>query len=119
MKVAIIGASNKEDRYSCKAVKLLKEKGHEVYPVHQRIKDIEGIPVYSSIGSIEDDIDTVTMYVASDVSDKIGDEIVSKEPRRIIFNPGAENPTLEQKAKDKGIATQNACTLVMLNTGQF
>ena len=119
MKVAVIGASNKPHRYSYKAVMLLKEKGYEVYPVHQRVKDIEGMPVYPSIKDIKDSVDTITMYVSSDISNILGDDILDREPGRIIFNPGAENPELKKKAQEKGIETINACTLVMLNTGQF
>ena len=119
MNVAVIGASNKPDRYSYQAVLLLKEKGHKVYPVHQRIKDIEGIPVYPSIADIADPIDTVSMYVAADISSALSDAVLAKKPRRIIFNPGAENVELEQKAKAGGVAAVNACTLVMLRTGQF
>ena len=60
MKAAVIGASNKPHRYSYQAVMLLKEKGHEVYPVHRRVKEIEGIKVYPSILDIKDFIDTTT-----------------------------------------------------------
>jgi predicted CoA-binding protein len=119
MNVAVIGASDKPDRYSYKAVMLLKEKGHIVFPVHQRIKDIEGTPVCKSIRDIKDPIDTVSMYVASDISSQLADEIIVKNPRRIIFNPGAENTEFADKAEGKGIQAINACTLVMLRTGQF
>ena len=119
MNVAVIGASNKPDRYSYQAVMLLKEKGHAVYPVHQRIKEVEGIKVYPSIKDIEVPLDTVSMYVAADISSSMADDILAKRPRRIIFNPGAENPELEEKVKARGIQPLNACTLVMLRTGQF
>ncbi|MCK4881898.1 MAG: CoA-binding protein [Candidatus Omnitrophica bacterium] len=119
MKVAVIGASNKPHRYSYQAVVLLIEKGHEVYPVHRRIKDIEGMRVYPSINDISDLVDTVTMYVGADVSDALIEDIIAKNPKRIIFNPGAENFNLEKKAQEQGIITVNACTLVMLKTGQF
>jgi len=119
MNVAVIGASNKQDRYSYMAVKLLLEKGHTVYPVHQRIKDIEGLKVYPSVKDIRDPVDTISMYVSADVSERIGDEILGKDPRRIIFNPGAENPALAEKAQEKGVLVLNACTLVLLRTGQF
>ena len=119
MKVVVIGASDKPQRYSYQAAILLNEKGHKVYPVHRRIKEIDGIKVLSSIKDISEDIDTVTMYVGQDVSDLIGEDIIEKKPKRIIFNPGAENPNLENKAKKEGIKTINACTLVMLKTGQF
>ncbi len=119
MKVAVIGASNKPERYSYQAVKLLKEKGHEVYPVHQRIRNIEGIAVYPSLKDILDPIDTVSLYVSADISTLLAEDILAKKRRRIIFNPGAENPLLEARVKQAGIQPVNACTLVMLKTGQF
>ncbi len=119
MRVAVIGASDKPHRYSYKAVVLLKEKGHEVYPVHKRVKNIEGLKVYPSILDIDTQIDTVTLYVGADVSTKIALDIIQKQPSRIIFNPGAENPYLERMAVEKGICCVNACSLVMLRTGQF
>lgn len=119
MKVAVIGASDKPHRYSYKAVMLLKENGHDVYPVHQRVKNVGGIPVYPSVKDIREEMDTVTLYVNAEVSTKMGKEIIAGKPGRIIFNPGAENSELEKNAIKAGISTMNACTLVMLNTGQF
>ena len=97
----------------------IKEKGHKVYPVHQRIKDIEGIPVYPSIADIADPIDTISVYVAADISSALSDALLAKKPRRIIFNPGAENVELEHRAEAGGVVSIKACTLVMLRTGQF
>lgn len=119
MNVAIIGASDNKERYSYMAVMLLKEKGHRVFPVHQRIKTIEGMPVAVSIEDVQEPIDTVTLYVAADISTRLAGAILAKNPRRIIFNPGAENPILFKQAQDKGIICLEACTLVMLRTGQF
>ena len=119
MNVAVIGASDKPDRYSYQAVMLLQEKGHTVFPVHQRIASIEGLSVYPSIKEIKESIDTISMYVAADISTKLADDIVAKHPRRIIFNPGAENPLLNDKLKKAGIQSIEACTLVMLRTNQF
>lgn len=119
MNVAVIGASDKPDRYSYKAVKLLEENGHTVFPVHPRIKSIDGLNVFPSIKNITPPIDTVTLYVAADVSSEIAADIFDCHPRRIIFNPGAENPQLAEQAQAKGIQTVEACTLVMLRTRQF
>jgi len=119
MNVAVVGASDKPHRYSYRAVKLLKEKGYEAYPVHGKITDIEGLLVYPTMNDIQVSLDTITLYVNAGISTMLGDDILAQKPRRIIFNPGAENPTLEKKAKENGILTINACTLVMLNTGQF
>ncbi len=119
MNVAVIGASDKSDRFSYQAVMLLKEKGHAVYPVHQRIEAIEGMKVYKTIINIPDSIDTVTLYVAADISSSLANDILSTHPKRIIFNPGAENVELEALAEAKGIECVNGCTLVMLRNQQF
>jgi len=119
MNVAVVGASNKPDRYSYKAVKSLSAKGHRVFPVHPRIKDIDGLAVYASLGLIEEKLDTLTMYVGAETSARMSGEILSARPRRIIFNPGAENHELFKKAEEAGIEVIDACTLVMLSTGQF
>jgi uncharacterized protein len=119
MNVAVIGASSNPEKYSYQAVKLLKEKGHTVFPVHPMIKEIDGIKVYPSIGNILEPVDTVSLYVSKEISSKLAEDFFKKKPRRIIFNPGAENPELEAMAAKQSIRTLNACTLVMLRTNQF
>lgn len=119
MNVAVIGASDKPERFSYQALALLKQKNHKVFPVHQRLKTIEGIAVYPSIKGITEAIDTVSMYVAADISSGIAADILGANPKRIIFNPGAENPDLAQLAQAQGITAVNNCTLVMLRAGQF
>lgn len=119
MNVAVLGASDKADRFSYKAVKMLHEHGHKVYPVHQRVKVIDGMSVFASIKDIPGPIDTLTMYVAADVSDRLTPDILACNPKRIIFNPGAENPQLAAKAAAAGIEVVEDCTLVMLRSGQF
>ena len=119
MRVAVLGASDKKDRYSYKAVELLLTQGHEVYPVHKRIKAVLGLAVYPTLAAVPDPLDTITLYVGADVSSGIKDDILDSRPRRIIFNPGAENEPLEREAAARGILTLRACTIVLLKTGQF
>lgn len=119
MNVAVIGASDNPERYSNMAVKLLKDKGHTVFPIHQRIKTVEGLNVYPSIADVPQPIDTVSLYVAADISNALAGEILAKKPRRIIFNPGAENDQLASLANKEGIIVQNECTLVLLRAGQI
>lgn len=118
-RVAVIGASNKPERYAYKAVMLLKEKGYEVFPVHPRLKDIDGLRVYPSPSEIPFPVDTVTLYVSAELSQMMAEELLHVNPRRMIFNPGAENEVLEARARENGVETVRACTLVMLKTGQF
>jgi len=119
LNVAVLGASNKPSRYSYKAVMLLKEKGFAVYPVHPRLEDIEGISVYKSVSEIPVPLDVVTLYLGAANQQGVMEDIVNSNPRRVIFNPGAENPPFAQTLRDAGIEPLEACTLVMLQTGQF
>ncbi len=119
MNVAVLGASNKPDRYSFKAIMLLKEKGYPVYPVHPSLQIIEGIPVFSSLLEAPVKIDVVSVYLSAANQAKVAADILQSRPRRVIFNPGAENPKLAERLQATGIESLNACTLVLLNTEQF
>lgn len=119
MNVAVLGASDNPEKYSYKAVQMLKESGHQAFPVHPVLKTTQELKTYPSIRDIEAPIHTVTLYISKDISTRIADEILAKKPKRIIFNPGAENPALAQKAYDQGIQALEACTLVLLRTQQF
>ena len=119
MNVAVLGASNKSDRYSYKAVKMLSEKGHVPFPVHPGLDDIEGVPVYKRIKEIPEPVDTITVYLSVANSDRIAESILESRARRVIFNPGAENPRLGARLRAEGVEVVEACTLVLLSTGQF
>ena len=119
MNVAVIGASNKPGRYSYKAVKLLAEKGHAVFPVHPAISEIDGMPIFKRLANISVPIHTITVYLAPERSAALADEILAARSKRVIFNPGAENPALAQRLQETGVEAMNACTLVLLKTGQF
>jgi predicted CoA-binding protein len=119
MNVAVLGASAKQERYSYKALKLLAEKGHTVFPVNPGLNEIEKIKVYHSLPEIKEKIDVVTVYLSPERSSPLADEIISVSPIGIIFNPGAENNELCRRLAENGIETLNACTIVMLISGEF
>ncbi len=117
--VVVLGASNKSDRYSNKAIKMLTEYGHRVIPIHPKLKDIEGLEVKPDLKSVNTDVDTLTMYVGPQRSFKMINDILALNPKRVIFNPGAESSELEKALDQKHIPWVEACTLVMLRTGQY
>jgi len=119
MNVVVLGASNKPARYSYQAVKLLAEKNHTVFPVHPVISEIDGIPVFKRLADISVPIHTITVYLAPERSMALADEILTVNAKRVIFNPGAENPGLAQRLQATGVEAVNACTLVLLRTNQF
>ena len=117
--VVVLGASPKPERYSNKAVRLLLEHGHRVIPVHPAIKEIEQLPVAPALRHIEGPVDTLTVYLSPALSTPLQAAILKLKPARVIFNPGTENPELKQALEREGIVAEEACTLVLLNTGQF
>jgi predicted CoA-binding protein len=117
--VAILGASSKPDRYARRAFEMLRESGHKPVSINPAYADILGEKCYPTIGSAAGPIDTITIYLSEERSTPLINEILGARPRRIIMNPGAENRMLATKATEAGIEVIEACTLVMLRTGQF
>jgi predicted CoA-binding protein len=117
--VVVLGATPKEDRYANMAQKLLQEHGHHPVPVNPAFPEVLGEKCYASITDVPRPIDTVTLYLGEARSMPLIADILAAKPRRIIFNPGAENPQLAREAQAQGIEALEACTLVMLRTGQF
>lgn len=118
-KVAVIGASEKPDRYSYKAMKFLEEKGHEPIPVAPGKQEISGKKAYPRVEDVPEQLDTVTMYVGPSRQEEIIKGIVKKKPKRVIFNPGTENKAVYKVLQDAGIEVVEACTLVLLRTNQY
>jgi predicted CoA-binding protein len=117
--VAVIGASANPDRIAYQALGRLLDHHHEVIPVNPSGGKLLGQTVKRRIGEIDQTVDTVTLYLAARHQGQLGDELIALAPRRIIFNPGAENPPLYARLRAAGIEVEEACTLVLLATGQF
>ena len=117
--VVVLGASDKPQRYSNMAVRLLKGLGYRVIPVHPSLDEIEQIPAVPSLSEIQDEVHTLTMYVGPLRSAALADDILALKPGRVIFNPGSESEALEERLQQNNIPTIRACTMVMLQSGQF
>ena len=117
--VAILGATERQDKYAYLAFKKLQAHGHRPLPVSPFVKSVEGVPAVASLKELKEPVDTLTMYVGPAKSDAMIEEIVALRPGRVIFNPGSENPNLAQRLEEEGIPYEEACTLVLLSTDQF
>jgi len=117
--VAVLGASPKPERYSHKAVALLKECGHTVFPIAARAEEILGVRCFKRLADIPEEIDTVSVYVNPARFEPLIDEVIARAPSRIIFSPATESPDLHRRLEDAGFEVLDACTLVMLRTDQF
>lgn len=118
MKTLIFGASANPTRYSYLAIQRLKAYNHEIVAIGGREAEVMDIQIQTGHPEIKD-LHTITMYMGEKRQADHEDYLLSLNPKRIIFNPGAENSSLQQRAKEQGIEVLEACTLVMLNTGQY
>lgn len=117
-KTLIIGASNNPERYAYLAAEKLLAHGYEIELLGKRPDIIFGQTIDTTPKEYED-IDTVTMYISDKFQKEYYEYVVALNPNRVIFNPGTENPEFEEILIHNDIHVEEACTLVLLSTGQY
>jgi uncharacterized protein len=117
-KTVILGATDDPSRYAFKAANMLKKHGHPIVPVGKKQGAVAGEQIRLD-QPLEQGVDTVTLYVGTRNQQPLYDYIMKLNPKRIIFNPGTENPELEEMAEQRGIEAVEGCTLVMLSIGLY
>ena len=117
-KTLVLGASSKPGRFSLLALKSLRKHNIEVVAIGARADEVEGIPILN-YPIFPNDIHTVTLYLNPFRQKQYLDYIIQLKPKRIIFNPGTENPELLKLARENGINPVFDCTLVMLNADRY
>ena len=117
-KTVVLGASDNPERYSYLAVNKLTAHEHPVIAIGKKEGHINSIPIVTEHPQLNE-VDTVTLYLNPAHQKAYYDYILSLKPKRIIFNPGTEHDELFNMAKANGIEPLEACTLVLLSTGQY
>lgn len=117
--VVVLGASPDPERYSHKAMNLLAAHGHRAIPVSPVYDRIDDQAVLHSVNDVQGPVDTLTLYLSPKRLLPIANDIVRLQPGRVIFNPGTESPELQAALDAAGIPWEEACTLVLLRSGQF
>jgi len=117
-KTLVLGASGNPARYSYLAINRLHHNGHPVVAIGKKKSMVDGVEITTE-KPLANDIDTVTLYLSQANQREYYNYILSLKPKRIIFNPGAENAELYDLAKANNIKPMEACTLVLLSTGQY
>ncbi|MBG6109901.1 putative CoA-binding protein [Flavobacterium sp. CG_9.10] len=117
-KTLVLGASTKPARYAFMAIEKLVEKGHSVLAIGQNAGEVAGIKIQTKAIPLKN-IDTVTLYLNPSRQRDYYNYLVEAKPKRVIFNPGTENPEFYQLLKLNDIKVEIACTLVMLATNQY
>lgn len=114
----VLGASNKPGRFSYLAIKSLVSHNVDVFAIGARTGNVDGVEIITQKIDI-DNIHTVTLYLNSNNQSSYINYIIGLKPKRIIFNPGTENPELLSKARENNIEVVFDCTLVMLKNGSY
>ena len=117
-KTLVLGASDNPSRYSYLAIQRLRSHGHPVVAIGRRHTKVADVSITKDKEPTTG-VDTVTLYLNPLHQQEYYDYILSLNPKRIIFNPGTENDELVELAQEKNIGTMEACTLVLLSTGQY
>ena len=117
-KTLVLGASDNPARYSYIAIDRLQAHQHPIVAVGRKDTAVNGVEIHKEHIAAEG-VDTITLYLNPKNQEEYYDYIIGLRPKRIIFNPGTENPELIRRAKEAGIEPVIACTLVMLSTGQY
>ena len=118
MKTLVFGASLKPNRYSNYAIQRLVANKHEVVAFGLKEGEVEGIKIDTELKAYTD-LDTVTLYLNAKRQAAYYDYIIGLKPRRVIFNPGTENPEFFELLSENNIDFEIACTLVLLSTNQY
>lgn len=117
-KTLVMGASSNPERYAYKAIKMLQRFGHPVLAVGKKEDEVDGLKIEKQQLPFEN-VDTVTLYLNPMNQKQHYDYIIGLRPKRVVFNPGTENPEFFTLLKQNGIEVEVACTLVLLSTNQY
>ncbi len=117
-KTLVLGATTKPERYAFKAINMLVEKGHTVLAIGQNKGEVAGVKIHTKTIPVKN-IDTVTLYLNPARQREYYNYIIEAQPKRVVFNPGAENPEFYQLLELNNIKAEVACTLVLLATNQY
>ena len=111
MNIAIIGASANREKFGNRCVRAYVSKGHTVFPINPREKEIEGLKCFSSVKEIPEKISVVSLYLPPENIKGVVDDIIAKKPGMVFFNPGTENAEAEKRLRDAGIDVVKACSI--------
>ncbi|HCC07516.1 MAG TPA: CoA-binding protein [Clostridiales bacterium] len=111
---AVVGATNRTEKYGYKIFKKLITHGKTVFPINPRLEEIEGIKVYKELKEIHQKIDVVNFVVNPAIGINFVKECKELGIKYIWLQPGTISDELLKYASESDIITIDACVLVML-----
>lgn len=111
---AVVGATDKKDRFGYKIVKILAENNYNVYPVSPKLTELEGLKAYDSLSDIEDNIEVVDMVVNPKIGKDIMKEINKLDIKNVWLQPGTRSDEIREYANKHDINIVESCIYATL-----
>ncbi len=110
--VAVVGASSDRRKFGNKAVRAFAHQGYTVFAINPHEREIEGHPAYASVLDVPGTLDVATVYVPPEIGVGVMEELATKKVAEVWLNPGADGPAVIQRARQLGLATIQACSII-------
>jgi predicted CoA-binding protein len=117
-KTLVLGATTKPERPAFKAIEMLVGNGHSVLALGQNTGEVAGIKINTKAIPLKN-IDTVSLYINPARQRDYYNYVIEAKPKRVLFNPGTENPEFYQLLELNNIKFEAACTLVLLTLNKY
>jgi predicted CoA-binding protein len=112
--VAVIGASSNRQKYGNKALRAFAQQGFTVLAINPNEAEVEGHRTYASVLDVPGPIDMATVYVPADAGMQVIDQIARKGIPEVWLNPGADDPRVVARARELGVQTIQACSIIAI-----
>ena len=117
--VAVIGASNRREKFGNRAVRAFREQGYTVIPINPHEREIEGLQAYASVLDVPGPIDMASFYVPPEIGALVIEDVAKKGIAEVWLNPGAESDALLARARMLSIQPIVACSIVAIGRNPY
>jgi hypothetical protein len=117
--VAVIGASNRRDKFGNRAVRAFSEQGYTVIPINPHEREVEGLKAYASVLDVPGPIDMASFYVPPEIGALVIEDVAKKGIAEVWLNPGAESDALLARARMLSIEPIVACSVVAIGRNPY
>jgi hypothetical protein len=117
--VAIIGASANRAKFGNKALRAFEKQGFRVVAINPNEDEVEGHKTYASVNDFPEKIDMATVYVPGDVGVRVMDDLARKGVPEVWLNPGADEDAVVARAKELGLKTVIACSIIGIGDSPY
>lgn len=110
--IAVVGLSDKKNRYSYQVAEYLKNKGFKIIPVNPNIQSVFGLKSYKNLSEIKEPVDVVDIFRRSEFVAPIVDEAIKVGAKAVWMQEGVEDVSAASRARTAGLTVvMNVCMM--------